>query len=666
MKPARSIKTHIIIAFVALIASLGIIKTAMNHFIVRYYVLDRAKKQLQSDLRMAQFVFDQELFRIRSVVSLAKAGDDLGEFRGREGLDYLVLVREGDSTKSRIVKKAEQTRRESLGTRIIGEEELKSLGQSLCERSEMEIIDTPQSRPSKEKVLKRAMALEYARPFFDWNGNYIGILAGGEILNRNFTLVDRIHDTVFEDRRADQKTTDIVTIFIDDVRVATNVLDDSGKRAVGTRAPSRAYEKVIRQGAMCLDRAFVVTDRYLTAYEPIKNIDGEIIGMLYVGTMEKPFRKMEWNIFLSLSAGLLVVIIIALIIAFLLVETIAGPILKVLGGIEDLSHGSLDCRVEEKTAVKELDALASSFNSMATAIQEREKSLITANEKLEKTSLKLEITDEKLQNANEKLETATSKLEDAKSRLEALNSSYLGLMSFLSRELKGIISSMMMNTSSVRDGIIGVIDSRQRIALDAVAGELDYLNATVNNFLSLSRLEKDEAVLSKRAVLLNEEIFHGALEVIAKAAAEKNIKIINNLGKNIKVLADPDLLLVMANNLAGNALNYCPPGGRIILSGRAEGSFATIELYNDSRSLTGEEKEKLFRKFSRLSADETGGVRGAGLGLFIAREIIEKHGGRIWAEAREKGNAFIFRMEREISGDETAEHNQVKESETVE
>jgi signal transduction histidine kinase len=103
---------------------------------------------------------------------------------------------------------------------------------------------------------------------------------------------------------------------------------------------------------------------------------------------------------------------------------------------------------------------------------------------------------------------------------------------------------------------------------------------------------------------------------------------------------------VAANNLVGNAIKYGKEGGKILLKSDNENGKVRIDVYNDSVPITEEQKEKLFKKFSRLQTAETKKVKGTGLGLYLTKQIIEKHGGSIWVEPRENGNSFIFEIER--------------------
>jgi len=122
------------------------------------------------------------------------------------------------------------------------------------------------------------------------------------------------------------------------------------------------------------------------------------------------------------------------------------------------------------------------------------------------------------------------------------------------------------------------------------------------------------------------------------------MEVVNNIDVAIKVQGDPDLLLIVANNLVGNAVKYGLDRGRIVLSSEDRGQKIRITVYNDSRPISEEDKTKLFRKFSRLRAAEGRRVKGTGLGLFVTKEIVAKHGGDIWVEPKDDGNSFIFEL----------------------
>jgi len=203
-----------------------------------------------------------------------------------------------------------------------------------------------------------------------------------------------------------------------------------------------------------------------------------------------------------------------------------------------------------------------------------------------------------------------------------------------------------MNAYAVRDGLLGMVNFKQTKALDSITRNLDYLEATVRKFLNLGRIEKGELSVNKTQVNIRNDVFHPSIESLRTIAIRKNLNITNEIDPELSVNADLDLLQVAANNLVGNAIKYGTDGGDILLKSKETQDFIEIEVYNDSVPIRNDQKDKLFHKFSRLGNDETKKVKGTGLGLYITRQIVEKHGGRIWVQPREKGNSFIFQIER--------------------
>jgi signal transduction histidine kinase len=153
--------------------------------------------------------------------------------------------------------------------------------------------------------------------------------------------------------------------------------------------------------------------------------------------------------------------------------------------------------------------------------------------------------------------------------------------------------------------------------------------------------------MNKSDINLFEDVFETSIESLQAISQRKNIKIENKIDPKLKVHADPDLILVVANNLLSNAIKYGFDEGVIEMTSRQTGdNKVEVEVYNDSVPITEQQKDKLFKKFSRLQTKETKKIKGTGLGLFITKQIIESHGGSIRLETREKGNSFIFTLER--------------------
>ena len=128
-------------------------------------------------------------------------------------------------------------------------------------------------------------------------------------------------------------------------------------------------------------------------------------------------------------------------------------------------------------------------------------------------------------------------------------------------------------------------------------------------------------------------------------AVKKGLKIANEIGPELVVNADSDLMQIVANNLVSNAIKYSPDAGKIRISARQIDGMVEVDVYNDSTPMSEEQRAKLFQKFTRLDNPETKKVKGTGLGLYITKQIVEKHGGTIAVEPREHGNSFVFQIE---------------------
>jgi len=426
-------------------------------------------------------------------------------------------------------------------------------------------------------------------------------------------LVDRIRKLVFGDEHYKNKPVGTVTIFQDDVRISTNVLNEKGHRAIGTRVSEEVYHAVVEQNRRWLDRAFVVTHWYKTAYEPIRSIDGKIIGILYVGILEEPYNDLAARVVITFVVIILLASTMAFILAYILSRSISHPLTMLLDGTRKLSGGELGHLIwPTPSNIEEMQSLSKAFNDMSVRLEERDVSL----------------------------QNNTAKLEE-------LNKSYLDLLGFVAHELKGLLSSAVINAYSMRDGFLGLINFKQKKAVDSICRNLDYLDATVKKFLNLSRIERGNLEINKTEFAIGKDVFEVSIQTFMQLLNSKHIKISNNIDPKLKVKADMDLMQIVANNLVNNAIKYGTEGGQITISAKEESEFVTLEIYNDSTPIPEEMIGRLFKKFSRLDMPEKKKVKGTGLGLYITKQIVEAHGGHIRAEAREQGNAFIFTIRKE-------------------
>jgi two-component system NtrC family sensor kinase len=640
----RKLRTQILISFFSVISIFALSIAILGFYVIKNDIIERAQSKVKNDLNSAREIYNEESENLKDVVrftalrffiknairdsDIETIRSELEKIRKRESLDILTLTDENgqvivrmrnssvngdnqsqDELVSRVLSDGEIV----AGTVIVPSEELIKEGAGLAEQAYIKFIPTPKAKPSLETEQTSGMMIKAAAPVFGYEGSLIGVLYGGILLNRNYKVVDRIKETVYEEVKYKGKDIGTATIFQGDLRVSTNVKAEDGSRAIGTRVSEEVYEQVLIKGLPWIDRAFVVTDWYKTAYEPIKDVSGRVVGILYVGTLEKPFVDMAKSIFLFFLVIVFVSTLLASVFALILAGVVSRPLTHMLNATTKLSEGNLGYKVNIETGTMELNMLAASFNNMSSRLDERERSLKISNEKL-----------------------------------AVLNNTYIDLVSFVSHELKGILGSTIVNAYSVRDGFFGVLNSRQRKALDSVTKNLDRLAGTVKKFLNLSRIEKGELGLNRTEVCLREDVFNTSLETFARKIVEKQMEIINNIQPQLKVNCDIDLLLIVANNLVDNAINYGFEKGKVILNSKDLGERVQIEVYNDSRPIREEEKARLFRRFSRLDVHEQKRIKGTGLGLFVAKEIIAKHDGDIWVEPKENGNSFIFQIEKAL------------------
>jgi len=231
-----------------------------------------------------------------------------------------------------VVRRAITTRKLAAGTVIVSQERLMRAGDELLARC---LENGGELRGMMQTVAVPIIAED----------RLLGIVQMGSLVNGASEKVDRIRDAVFKNEQYNGKPLGTATIFMDDVRISTNVLDAQGKRAVGTRASPEVVQRVLVEGKPWTGRAWVVDTWYLAQYDPIYDPDGRIVGMLYVGELEQKYldlRTQALTLFLSvILAGML----LAFVIFFLIVRSIVEPIQQLAYATQRIAAGDLAYRI---------------------------------------------------------------------------------------------------------------------------------------------------------------------------------------------------------------------------------------------------------------------------------------------------------------------------------
>jgi two-component system NtrC family sensor kinase len=319
-----SLRAKLIISFLAVIIICGLVATLVGIRLIGKGIINQAQDKVKNDLNSARQIYREETENIKDTIRFTAqrffmkdaflANDvetlkkELQQIRKTESLDVLtltdrsgrVIVRSrnpsvaGDSQAGdELVSKVLSNMEVLSATAVVPRQELMKEGADLAGQAYIKFIPTPKAKPSPETEQGVGMMIKAAAPVLGYDGSLIGVLYGGNLLNQNYDIVDRIKETVYQEVKYKGKDIGTATIFQDDLRISTNVRGEDGKRAIGTRISEDVYEQVLVKGRPWIDRAFVVNNWYITAYEPIKNIKGQIIGALYVGVLEEKFMDMR-------------------------------------------------------------------------------------------------------------------------------------------------------------------------------------------------------------------------------------------------------------------------------------------------------------------------------------------------------------------------------------
>jgi K+-sensing histidine kinase KdpD len=241
--------------------------------------------------------------------------------------------------------------------------------------------------------------------------------------------------------------------------------------------------------------------------------------------------------------------------------------------------------------------------------------------------------------------------EKSKASVTSPNELILNMMMAMSHDIRGSLVSMAAGLKMVTKGAYGKMDEGVASKLNTLFSKVMKSIGTTEDFVGKTFSVNGDLEIDRELVDLRRDIVDPVLNELSGEIQDLHIIMDNRLDANpanwIPIKASRIWLKVVFRNLLKNAVKYGGNGGTIAVGLKKRGSYYRLNIYNSGRPVPEECRNKLFRKFGRIAMGGNGSSDGLGLGLYLTREIIRKHGGDIWYEAKEHGSNFVFTLPRE-------------------
>ena len=209
----------------------------------------------------------------------------------------------------------------------------------------------------------------------------------------------------------------------------------------------------------------------------------------------------------------------------------------------------------------------------------------------------------------------------------------------VAHELRTPLTSLRMAVHLLAEQAVGPLTAKQGDLVFAAREDCDRLQSIVDELLDLSRIKADRIEL-RLATHDPEGVVRDAIDGQRSAAAARGVELRSELLPDTPaILADRERILLVLANLIGNAIRYGPAGGTVRIRATPQPGALRISVSDEGTGVPPAYRQAIFEKYVRVPGTPTGG---AGLGLYIASEIVHAHGGEIGVEDTELGATFWF------------------------
>lgn len=508
------------------------------------------------------------------------------------------------------------------GVEVLAAQQLALLGPELRSRVAVPLVATRNAAPTDRTQEDRAMVLLATRAVRGDDGRVLGHVQGGVLLNRNLPFIDHINEIVYPEGSLPFGSQGTATLFLGDVRISTNVRlfgAEKEERAIGTRVSRQVAETVLGEGTTWLGRAFVVSDWYVSAYQPLADSHGQRIGMLYVGILERPFTWLKYGTLAGIGVVFFAVMIGAAWVSLRWARTIFAPVERMDQTMQRVEGGALDARVGAVASDDEIGRLAGHLDRLLATLQrwnaELDAKVAERTHELRETQAQLVRSD----------------------RLATVGQ----LTASIAHEVNNPIAVIQGNLDLVRQLLDPAAAARVAPELRLVDEQIQRMRLIVAQLLQFAKPNEFAGYVEAVAPV---QAFEDGLVLVGHLLGKTRIEVRHDLRARRRVAVNRQELQQVLVNLLVNAIHAMPDGGTLTLgTADADDGFVELRVADSGPGLPPELLSQLFRPFVTRKKD------GTGLGLWISRGIVERYGGDLLA-ANGAGGGAVFTVRLRAEG----------------
>ncbi|WP_240744802.1 cache domain-containing protein [Desulforhopalus sp. IMCC35007] len=598
-------------------------------------VLTETRTRVREDLNVAKLLYDERIDAIRMVLEIIADTSEFKQalasgnylyldkqiqnFSGRVGLNFAGIINDNNESYGRLnqqvvgqvtqavmnplVVRAFTEVRSIAGTFVMDEQSLRYENPELLIKAQIATSENLPAQKDLKSAVAQGLAVGAAVPV-RLDGKVIGAVYGGVLLNGDTSFVDQVGETVFRNEVYKGRNVGTSTIFLNAQRISTNVMNRNGERALGTYASSEVTRQVLDEGKLWTDRAQVLSDWYISAYEPIMDIFDTRVGMLYVGTLEDKYLDVRKQAIVLFALITLAGIVFSFVLGWYVTGIIMKPVNGLLQASVAISNGNFSPDIGPPSKC-DMGLLQEQFKIMTEALQEREK-----RQKEESESVLIQ---------SEK-HASVGKL--AAGVAHEINNPLTAVLTFTH-----LILRRQDLAAEVRDD------------LETIASQTERVRKIVKSLLDFSRQSR----LDPQPMDLNLELAK-SVKLLSNQSLIKGVELSFNGATGLPMFSlDRNLCQSVWINMIMNALDATQPGDKIEVSTQQvisdDKNGAEIIIRDTGSGIEPEILDKLFDPF--FTTKDVG--KGTGLGLAVSAGIIERHEGNIRVTSTlEEGTCFTI------------------------